>query len=306
MKKIILAISMISVLLLASCSNNEKVENNDLSTNIPIENEQQEHNTNSETVGNPVDTFGSNDTEAINTEHQNEETVIEKTIKNKYIVKRNEPITYTSNGWDSGPDRIGEYQTYSTINIENPNNDENINKINVFLNKWKSYINENVDYKVELPNDIEYYQNFEYAYSEFYQNDRIIVIEEVYRGASGGGAASSSIKYYVFDKSNGNLLTLDDISNNTSTLIEYLFYKPVLDDANMCNNWWNIGLEMSSSLPKDLNEFINSFEGSWAIDENGIVVSRSWAMSGPVYTLKYDINDIKNVLYQNINEEYFE
>lgn len=306
MKKIILAISMISVLLLASCSNNEKVENNDLSTNIPIENEQQEHNTNSETVGNPVDTFSSNDTEAINTEHQNEETVIEKTIKNKYIVKRNEPITYTSDGWDSGPDRIGEYQTYSTINIENPNNDENINKINVFLNKWKSYINENVDYKVELPNDIEYYQNFEYAYSEFYQNDRIIVIEEAYSGASGGGAANSSIKYYVFDKSNGNLLTLDDISNNTSTLIEYLFYKPVLDDANMCNNWWNIGLEMSSSLPKDLNEFINSFEGSWAIDENGIVVSRSWAMSGPVYTLKYDINDIKNALYQNINEEYFE
>ncbi|MBQ9280257.1 MAG: hypothetical protein IJ215_04360 [Clostridia bacterium] len=288
MKKVLLVVSLISVLLLAGCNNNENIVNNDSSNNT--DSQQQEI----------VD--------------RNEEKIVDETIsreeqeevvkKNKYIITKNEPITYTSDGWDNAPDRIGEFKTYETINIENPNNDESIAKINEFLNNWKSYIDES-EYEVELPKDIDYTQDIHYIFSEYYQNGRVIVINEHYYGASGGGAANSSDTYYVFDKNTGNRLTIKDISNDADALMEYIFYKPVMDD-DVSNSWWNIGLESSSSLPKDLNDYKNSFEGTWAIDKNGIVISRSWAMSGPIFTLNYDLNDIKSALYQNINEEYFE
>ena len=278
MKKILITISLVSVFLLGGCNK----EN--------IDNQQQE-------------IVGRNEVN-IADETTNRKEQEYAGIKNKYIITKNKPITYTTDGWNNASDRIGEFKTYETISIKNPNNDESIAKINEFLNSWKSYIDKG-EYEVEYPKDLDYTKDIHYIFSEFYQNGRVIVINEHYYGASGGGAANSSDKYYVFDKNTGNRLTLKDISNDTNALMEYIFYKPVMDEANVSNNWWNIGLDGSSSLPKNLSDYKNSFEGTWAIDKDGIVISRSWGMSGPVFTLKYDLDDINSDLYQNINEEYF-
>lgn len=283
MKTKVLLIAMLTVLMMTGCSEKRTIE----------ENNSQNNEGNHQLV--ELDNNGTG---------INKEIDSHTDINNKWIIINDPPVTYTSDGWDNAPDRIGEYKTYETINIENPNNKESINKVNQFLSNWKSYVDDS-EYEVELPNDIDYTQDIHYIYSVFYQNERVIVINEHYYGASGGGAANSSNTYYVFDKNTGNRLAIKDISNDVDALMEYIFYKPVMDDANVSNSWWNIGLEGSSSLPKNLDDYKNSFEGTWAIDKNGIVISRSWAMSGFVYTLKYDLGDINNVLYQNINEEYF-
>lgn len=225
----------------------------------------------------------------------------EKVIANKYVVKVNDPITYTSDkGEEIGQDMwIGKYKTYEMVNVENPNNEESIDRINEVLNSWKDYIDEE-EYETILPEDTEYFQDFRYTSSEFYQDEKILVIKEVYSGASGGGAANNNIMYYVFDKNTGERLTLEDISNNPDALIEYIYYKPAMDDLNEYTNWWYIDLGNS----QDLRRFKDSIEGHWTIDEEYITVCRSGGLSGPSCTIKYSLKNINNDLYKNIKDEY--
>lgn len=277
MKKTLLVVAMLTVLLMTGCNKDSTIQNNEIQSNQ-------------------------------NNEQQIDSTNVSSEIKNKFAIVENLPKTYTSKDWDGVTSEnvddstmlVGKYVTYSTISIENSSNNAAISNINKFLENLIRLDDD--EYETQLPEDFGYPINI--VFKEFYQNEDIIVIEKIGNGFTGTGAGYADIKYYVFDKNDGHLLELEDISRNPKSLIEYLYNTPAISDLenDEVTNWRNLG-QNSINLPYEY--FEKNFEGTWAITNDEFIVSQHGTQSaGPCVTIRYKLSkietDLDNGLYNNL------
>ncbi len=220
---------------------------------------------------------------------------------NIYTIQENAPIICKEIEEDY--DENANYIICKTISVENTNAEENINKINESLNEIQKQFNDaNVYEKTTLPKDTEFLKIYEYNQYLEYQSENIFSVSLEYNGYSGGGASNHSVTYMVFDKKTGEQLKIDDITKFPDTLMEYIFSAEVLSEDGEEYTSWKKLADGSFSLTDNLDIFKEYFDGTWTIDEKYFIVSRSNDLSGPVYTLKYSIEDINNYLHDDILE----